>query len=48
MSKGILKEYTPEYMVNTLKEGPSNLKEALSSLDADLWQDAVNDEMDSL
>ena len=42
------KEYGPEYVVNTLEEDPSNLKEALSSLDADLWQEAINDEMDSL
>jgi hypothetical protein len=42
------KEYGPKYVVNTLEEDPSNLKEALSSLDADLWQEAINDEMDSL
>jgi len=42
------KEYGPEYVVNTLEDDPSNLKEALSSLDADLWQEAINDEMDSL
>ena len=35
-------------MVNTLEKDPSNLKEALTSLDADLWQEAINDEMDSL
>jgi len=43
-----VKEYRPEYVVNTLEEDPSNLKEALSSLDVDLWQEAINDEMDSL
>jgi len=42
------KEYGAEYVVNTLEEDPSNLKEALSSLDADLWQEAINDEMESL
>ena len=35
-------------MAYTLEEDPSNLQEALSSLDADLWQEAINDEMDSL
>ena len=31
-----------------LEEDPSSLKEALSSIDAYLWQEAVNDEMDFL
>ncbi|KAK2429298.1 putative mitochondrial protein [Trifolium repens] len=44
----IAKEYGPEYVAYTLEEDPSNLSEALSSLDADLWQEAINDEMDSL
>ena len=35
-------------MAYTLEEDPSNLQEALSSLDADLWQLAINDEIDSL
>ncbi|RZB86742.1 Retrovirus-related Pol polyprotein from transposon TNT 1-94 [Glycine soja] len=35
-------------MAYTLEEDPSNLQEALSSLDADLWQEAINDEMDFL
>ena len=35
-------------MTYTLEEDPSNLQEALSSLDADLWQEAINNEMDSL
>ena len=35
-------------MAYTLEEDPSNLQEALSSLDADLWQEAINNEMDSL
>ncbi|XP_028225015.1 uncharacterized protein LOC114406474 [Glycine soja] len=33
----IAKDYEPDYMAYTLKEDPSNLQEALSSLDADLW-----------
>ena len=44
----IAKDYGPDYMAYTLEEDPSNLQEALSSLDADLWQEAINDEMDSL
>ncbi|RZB91995.1 Retrovirus-related Pol polyprotein from transposon TNT 1-94, partial [Glycine soja] len=44
----IVKDYGPDYMAYTLEEDPSNLQEALSSLDADLWQEAINDEMDSL
>ncbi|MCH80615.1 retrotransposon protein putative Ty1-copia sub-class, partial [Trifolium medium] len=44
----IAKEFGPEYVAYTLEEDPSSLREALSSLDADLWQEAINDEMDSL
>jgi len=44
----IAKDYGPDYMAYTLEEDPSNLQEALSSLDANLWQEAINDEMDSL
>ena len=35
-------------MAYTLEEDLSNLQEALSSLDANLWQEAINDDMDSL
>jgi len=42
------KEYGPEYVAYTLKEGPSTPKETLSFLDADLWQEAINDEMNFL
>jgi len=42
------KEYGPEYVVNTLEEDLSSLKEVLSSLDDDLWKEAINDEMESL
>ena len=31
-----------------LEDDPTSLQEALSSLDADLWQEAIYDEMDSL
>jgi hypothetical protein len=42
------KEYGPEYVAYTLEEDSLTLKEALSSLDVDLWKEAINDEMDSL
>jgi hypothetical protein len=35
-------------LVYTLAEDPLSLKETISSLDAELWQEAINDEMDSL
>lgn len=44
----IAKEYGPEYVAFTIEEDPLSIKEALSSIDADLWQEAINDEMDSL
>jgi len=37
-----------DLMVYTLEEYPLSLKEAISSLDAELWQERINDEMDSL
>jgi hypothetical protein len=44
----IAKEYGPGYMVSTLQEDPLSLEKVISSLDAELWQEAINDEMDSL
>jgi hypothetical protein len=35
-------------LVYTLVEDPLSLKETISSLDSELWQEAINDEMDSL
>ncbi len=35
-------------LVYTLEDDPLSLKEVISSLDAELWQEAINDEMDSL
>jgi len=35
-------------MVYTLEEDPLSLKEVISPLDAELWQEAINNEMDSL
>jgi len=37
-----------DLMVYTLEEDPLNLEEAISSLDVELWQEAINDEMDFL
>jgi len=31
-------------LVYTLEENPLSLKEAISSSDAELWQEAINDE----
>ncbi|KAK2455989.1 putative mitochondrial protein [Trifolium repens] len=44
----VAKDYGPDYSAYNLEEDPTNLQEALSSLDADLWQEAINDEMESL
>ena len=35
-------------MVYTLEEDTLCLKEVISSMDAELWQEAINDEMDFL
>ena len=35
-------------LVYTLEEDPLSLKEVISLLDAELWQEAINDEMDFL
>jgi hypothetical protein len=35
-------------MVYTLEENLTSLEEMLSSLDNDLWQEAIKDEIDSL
>ena len=37
-----------DLMVYTLKEDPLSHKKAISSLDVELWQEAINDEMDFL
>jgi len=42
------KKYWPEYVAYTFEEEPSTLMEELSSLDVDLWQEAINDKMDFL
>jgi len=35
-------------LVYTLKKDPLSLKEVISSLDAELWQETINDEMNFL
>jgi len=35
-------------LVYTLEDDPLSLKEVISSLDVDLWQEGINDEMDFL
>ncbi|KAM7494813.1 hypothetical protein LguiB_029422 [Lonicera macranthoides] len=42
------KDFGPDFYTYTLEDDPCTIQEALSSLDADLWQEAINDEMDSL
>ena len=42
------KDFGPDFDAYTIKEDPITLKEALSSLDANLWQEAIEDEMESL
>lgn len=42
------KDFGDDYVVYSLESDPNTLKEALTSPDADLWQEAINDEMDSL
>jgi len=44
----VAKKYWLDYMVYTLKEYPTSLQEELSSLNVDLWQEAIKDDMDSL
>jgi hypothetical protein len=44
----VAKDYGPDFSVYSLEEDPTSLQEALSSMDADLWQEAINDEMESL
>ena len=41
-------DFGPNYYVFNIEENPQNLKEALTSLDAIFWKEAVNDEMKSL
>ena len=40
--------FRSDYYVFNIEENPQNLKEALTSLNAILWKEAVNDEMESL
>jgi len=42
------KDFGSDFQTYNVEEDPSCLKEALSSIDANLWQEAIDDEMDSL
>jgi len=44
----IAEEYGPRYIAYTLEEDPLSHNEVISLLDAELLQEAINDEMDSL
>ena len=44
----VAKDYRPDYAAYNVEEDPMNLQEALSSLDVYLWQEAINDEIESL
>jgi hypothetical protein len=44
----VAKGYGPDYAAYTIEEDPTNLQEALLTMDADLWQEAISDEMDYL
>ncbi|XP_070668500.1 uncharacterized protein [Malus domestica] len=42
------KDFGGDFQTYALEEDPTTLQEALTSLDTDSWQEAINDEMDSL
>ena len=42
------KDFGPDFDAYTIEEDPNTLKEALSSVDANLWQEAIEEEMESL
>lgn len=44
----VAKDFGTDFQAYTLEEYPKTLQEALTSLDANSWQEAINDEMDSL
>jgi len=44
----VAKKYWHDYMVYTLEEDPTSLQELLSSLNVDLWLEAIKYEMVSL
>ena len=41
-------DFVEEFEMYNVEEDPKGLTEALSSVDVKLWQEAINDEMDSL
>ena len=42
------KDFGPGFYAYSVEEDPSRLQEALSSVDANLWQEAIEDEMESI
>ena len=44
----ITKDFRPDFYAYTVEEDPNTLQEVLSSIDANLWQEAIKDEMESL
>jgi len=46
--KRIAKSFGDDYIVYLVDDTPRTIEEAYSSLDADLWKEAVRSEMDSI
>ena len=44
----VAKDFGSDFYAFSLDSGPDTLEEAYKSSDSELWQEAVNDEMDSL
>jgi hypothetical protein len=44
----IAKSFGDDYIVYLVDDTPTTIEEAYSSLDADLWKEAVQSEMDSI
>ena len=44
----IAKDFGTDFYAYTLEEDPNTLQEALTFIDAEFWQEAINDEMESL
>lgn len=44
----VAKNYGSDYVAYNVEVDPINLQEALSSMDADLWQEAIYDKINSL
>ena len=44
----IAKSFVDDFIVYLVEDTPTTIREAYSSLDADLWKEAVRSEMDSI